>query len=58
MLRILLLGASGPIAWADPIMKDEIFGPIPPILIYKSLDEAFVRIAEGPRPLARPVSTW
>jgi Aldehyde dehydrogenase family len=57
MLRILLLGASGPIAWADPIMKDEIFGPIPPILTYKSLDEAFVRIAEGPRPLAAFIFT-
>ena len=57
MLRILLLGASGPIAWADPIMKDEIFGPIPPILTYKSLDEAVVRIAEGPRPLAAFIFT-
>jgi aldehyde dehydrogenase (NAD+) len=38
-------------------MKDEIFGPIPPILTYKSLDEAFVRIAEGPRPLAAFIFT-
>jgi acyl-CoA reductase-like NAD-dependent aldehyde dehydrogenase len=57
MLRILLLGAPGPIAWADPIMKDEIFVPIPPILTYESSDEAFVRVAEGPRPLAAFIFT-
>ena len=41
-----------PITWADSIMKDEIFGPILPILTYKTLDEAFSYIAEGPHPLA------
>lgn len=41
-----------PITWADPIMKDEIFGPILPILTYKTLDEALARIAAGPHPLA------
>lgn len=41
-----------PITWADPIMKDEIFGPILPILTYRTLDEALGRIAAGPHPLA------
>ena len=33
-------------------MEDEVFGPILPILPYKSLDEAFARVAATPRPLA------
>ena len=33
-------------------MEDEVFGPILPILTYKSLDEAFARITATPRPLA------
>jgi aldehyde dehydrogenase (NAD+) len=41
-----------PITWEDKIMEDEIFGPILPILIYKTLDEAFGHIASTPHPLA------
>ena len=41
-----------PVSWDDPIMEDEVFGPILPILTYRSLDEAFGRIAATPRPLA------
>jgi aldehyde dehydrogenase (NAD+) len=41
-----------PISWADEIMKDEIFGPILPILTYASLDEVFTRIAATPHPLS------
>ena len=41
-----------PITWDDKVMEDEVFGPILPILPYKSLDEAFARIAATPRPLA------
>ena len=41
-----------PITWDDKVMEEEVFGPILPILIYKSLDEAFARIAATPRPLA------
>jgi aldehyde dehydrogenase (NAD+) len=41
-----------PVNWEDKSMKDEIFGPILPILTYKSLDEALMRIAATPRPLA------
>jgi aldehyde dehydrogenase (NAD+) len=41
-----------PVAWDDPIMEDEVFGPILPILTYRTLDEALVRIAATPNPLA------
>ena len=40
-----------PVSWDDPIMQDEIFGPLLPVLTYKTLDEAIGRIAKGPRPL-------
>ena len=33
-------------------MDEEIFGPILPILKYKSLDEAFAKISAAPHPLA------
>jgi len=38
-----------PITWDDKIMEDEIFGPILPILTYKSFDEAMVRMAKPGR---------
>lgn len=41
-----------PITWDDKIMEDEIFGPILPILTYKTFDEALGRIASTPLPLA------
>jgi aldehyde dehydrogenase (NAD+) len=41
-----------PVSWDDKVMEDEVFGPILPILTYKSLDEAMKRIAATPRPLA------
>src|SRR5258707_6173739 len=41
-----------PVSWDDKIMEDEVFGPILPILTYRTLDEAFERISKGPRPLA------
>jgi aldehyde dehydrogenase (NAD+) len=41
-----------PITWEDKIMEDEIFGPILPILTYKTLDEAFGHIASTPHALA------
>ncbi|MEA5511235.1 aldehyde dehydrogenase [Crocosphaera sp. UHCC 0190] len=36
----------------DPIMKDEIFGPILPVLTYKNIEEAIAFINERPKPLA------
>jgi aldehyde dehydrogenase (NAD+) len=41
-----------PATWDDPIMEEEVFGPILPILTYRTLDEAFGKIAATPHPLA------
>jgi aldehyde dehydrogenase (NAD+) len=41
-----------PVTWDDHIMDEEVFGPILPILTYRSLDEAFDRISSAPHPLA------
>jgi len=38
--------------WEMPIMQEEIFGPVLPVVAYRSLDEALARIAERPKPLA------
>ena len=40
------------IAWDDPVMQDEIFGPILPVLTYQSLSEALMRVKTLPKPLA------
>lgn len=40
------------ITWQDPIMQEEIFGPILPILTYDNLDEAIKRVNDRPKPLA------
>ncbi len=40
------------VAWEDEIMKDEIFGPILPIIEYDNLDEIIHRINQRPKPLA------
>ena len=36
----------------DPLMKEEIFGPILPVLTYSSLDEAIRTVESHPHPLA------
>ena len=41
-----------PVGWDDPVMEDELFGPLMPILPYDSLDTVIERIAERPNPLA------
>jgi aldehyde dehydrogenase (NAD+) len=41
-----------PVSWDDPVMEAEVFGPILPVLTYRTLDEAFGRISAAPRPLA------
>jgi len=41
-----------PATWDDPIVEDEVFGPILPVLTYRSLDEAFAAIAATPHPLS------
>jgi aldehyde dehydrogenase (NAD+) len=41
-----------PITWNDKVMEDEIFGPILPILTYKSFDDAMAKMAATPHALA------
>src|SRR5712671_4687215 len=41
-----------PVSWDDKVMAEEVFGPILPVLTYKSLDEAMKRMAATPLPLA------
>jgi aldehyde dehydrogenase (NAD+) len=40
------------ITWDSPIMAEEIFGPILPVLEYKDLNEVVTRINGRPKPLA------
>lgn len=40
------------VSWNDPVMQEEIFGPILPIITYKSLDDAIQLIQSKPHPLA------
>ena len=40
------------VSWESPVMQEEIFGPVLPILTYSDLDEAIRRIKEKPKPLA------
>ncbi|MDJ0708078.1 MAG: aldehyde dehydrogenase [Leptolyngbyaceae cyanobacterium MO_188.B28] len=38
--------------WDSPVMQEEIFGPILPVLEYDSLDEAITLVNDRPKPLA------
>lgn len=40
------------IDWDHPIMQEEIFGPILPVLKYQDLDQAIQRVNDQPKPLA------
>lgn len=40
------------ISWESPVMQDEIFGPILPILEYDDLGDAIAQINARPKPLA------
>lgn len=40
------------VQWDDPIMQEEIFGPILPVLTYGSLNDTLERIAAQERPLS------
>ena len=46
-----------PVSWGDEIMEDEVFGPILPIMTYRTLDEAFDKISQAPHPLAAFIFT-
>jgi len=38
--------------WDDPAMREEIFGPVLPVVGYRDLDETLARLAALPAPLA------
>ena len=40
------------VSWDSPVMQEEIFGPLLPVLAYRSWEEALSRIRAMPRPLA------
>jgi len=40
------------VTWDDAVMKEEIFGPILPILTYKNLETAMQTVVEGEKPLS------
>lgn len=40
------------VSWDHPIMQDEVFGPVLPVLSYRSLDEAIERMRQRSAPLA------
>lgn len=40
------------VTWDDPVMAEEIFGPILPVLTYQTLEEAIRQINSRPHPLA------
>ena len=40
------------VGWDDPLMEDEIFGPILPVIEYDNLDDMLVKIVQRPKPLA------
>ena len=45
------------VSFDDPIMLDEIFGPILPVISYDNLDEVISKIKSRPKPLAIYVFT-
>ncbi|MEL6138573.1 MAG: aldehyde dehydrogenase [Cyanobacteria bacterium J06628_6] len=40
------------VSWDAPIMQEEIFGPLLPVVTYESIDEAISQINARPKPLA------
>ncbi|WP_353856655.1 aldehyde dehydrogenase [Bacillus sp. Bos-x628] len=40
------------ITWEDPVMQEEIFGPILPVMTFDSLDEVTEMVKARPKPLA------
>lgn len=42
----------GNVSWSDPVMQEEIFGPLLPILTYENLEDVFRTINAQPKALA------
>ena len=40
------------VSWEDPVMQEEIFGPILPVLTYRDVEEVFTMLKDRPKPLA------
>lgn len=40
------------VTFSDPVMQEEIFGPVMPVMIYDSLDEVLTNVNALPHPLA------
>ena len=40
------------VGWDDPVMQEEIFGPILPIITFEDINEVFITINERAKPLA------
>jgi len=47
----------GDVTWDDPVMADEIFGPILPVVAYDDLDAELAALRSRPKPLALYVFT-
>lgn len=45
------------VTWNDPVMSEEIFGPVLPVITYDSIDHAITRINAMPHPLALYIFT-
>lgn len=40
------------VRWDSPVMQEEIFGPIMPMVVYDDLQDGLLRLSEMPKPLA------
>ncbi|KGE13453.1 aldehyde dehydrogenase family protein [Sphingobacterium deserti] len=40
------------VGWEDPVMQEEIFGPVLPVITYSNYDDVLNKIIEGEKPLA------
>ncbi len=45
------------IGWDDPLMEEEIFGPVLPVLVYEEIDDVLHRLRSADKPLAVYVYT-
>lgn len=50
-------GVMDIVSFEDPVMQEEIFGPVLPVLTYETLDEALLKINSLPHPLALYIFT-
>lgn len=40
------------VTWEDPVMQEEIFGPVLPVMTYSDIDQIYAMFADKPKPLA------